>query len=136
MADVKLTAKQEAFAQAIADGMGQADAYRMAYDAEAMKDSTVYSNASRLMNDSKVAARVAELKSQVVEKQLWTREMSVKGLMSAYRIALEAKTSTGMTAAVKELNVMHGFNEPTKLSITGSMIQRIQREVIDDNAED
>jgi hypothetical protein len=41
-----------------------------------------------------------------------------------------------MTAAVKELNVMHGFNEPTKLSITGSMIQRIQREVIDDNAED
>jgi hypothetical protein len=136
MADLKLTAKQEAFAQAIADGMGQADAYRMAYNAESMKDGTVYSNASRLMNDSKVAARVAELKSQVVEKQLWTREMSVKGLIQAYRIAQDAKTSTGMTAAVKELNVMHGFNEPTKLSITGSMIQRIQREVIDDNAED
>jgi hypothetical protein len=136
MADVKLTAKQEAFAQAIADGMGQADAYRMAYDAEGMKDVTLYPLASKLMNNNKVATRVAELKSQVVEKQLWTREMSVKGLIQAYRIAQEAKTSTGMTAAVKELNVMHGFNEPTKLSITGSMIQRIQREVIDDNAED
>jgi hypothetical protein len=31
---------------------------------------------------------------------------------------------------------MHGYNEPSKLNITGSMIQRIQREVIDDNAED
>lgn len=117
MSDIKLTAKQEAFAQGIADGLGQADAYRMAYDADGMKDGTVYSNASRLMNDSKITARVADLKSQVVEKQLWTREMSVKGLMSAYRIALEAKASAGMTAAVKELNVMHGYNEPTKLAV-------------------
>ena len=136
MADVKLTAKQEAFAQAIADGLGQADAYRMAYDAEGMADSTIYPKASRMMNEGKIRTRVDELKSMVVEKQLWTREMSVKGLIQAYRIAQDAKTSTGMTAAVKELNVMHGFNEPTKLSITGSMIQRIQREVIDDNPED
>jgi len=136
MADVKLTAKQELFAQCIADGMGQTDAYRTAYDAEGMKDVTLYPLASKLMNNNKVATRIAELKSMVVEKQLWTREMSVKGLIQAYRIAQDAKTSTGMTAAVKELNVMHGFNEPTKLSITGSMIQRIQREVIDDNSED
>jgi len=117
MADVKLTAKQEAFCQGIADGLGQADAYRMAYDAEGMKDNTIYSKASVLMSDGKVTARVAELKAQVAEKQLWTREMSVKGLMSAYRIALEAKASTGMTAAVKELNIMHGYNEPTKLAV-------------------
>ena len=115
--DVKLTAKQEAFCQAIADGMGQADAYRMAYDAESMKDSTIYSKASVLMSDGKIRARVDELKAQVADKQLWTREMSVKGLIQAYRIAQEAKTSTGMTAAVKELNVMHGFNEPTKLTV-------------------
>ena len=136
MADVKLTAKQEAFAQAIADGLGQADAYRMAYDSEGMKDSTVYSKASIMMSDGKIRARVDELKSMVVEKKLWTREMSVKGLIQAYRIAQDAKTSTGMTAAVKELNVMHGFNEPTKLSITGNMVTRIVREVTDDNAED
>lgn len=136
MTNIKLTSKQEAFAQAIADGLGQADAYRVAYDAEGMADSTIYPKASRMLNEGKIRARVDELKAMVVEKQLWTREMSVKGLIQAYRIAQDAKTSTGMTAAVKELNVMHGFNEPTKLSITGSMIQRIQREVIDDNAED
>jgi hypothetical protein len=136
MTEIKLTAKQEAFAQAIADGMGQADAYRMAYDAEGMKDNTVYPKASRMMNEGKIRARIDELKAMVVEKQLWTREMSVKGLIQAYRIAQDAKTSTGMTAAVKELNVMHGFNEPTKLSITGNMVTRIVREVTDDNAED
>jgi len=66
MADVKLTAKQEAFAQGIADGLGQGDAYRMAYDAEGMKDSTVYSKASILMSDGKIRARVDELKTMVV----------------------------------------------------------------------
>jgi hypothetical protein len=132
MADVKLTAKQEAFAQAIADGMGQADAYRMAYDAEGMKDSTVYPKASRMMNEGKIRARIDELKSQVAEKQLWSREMSVKALVQAYREGSGAVK----VSAVKELNAMHGYNEPSKLNITGSMIQRIQREVIDDNAED
>jgi hypothetical protein len=132
MADVKLTAKQEAFAQAIADGMGQADAYRMAYDAEGMKDSTVYPKASRMMNEGKIRARIDELKAQVAEKQLWSREMSVKALVQAYREGSGAVK----VSAVKELNAMHGYNEPSKLNITGSMINRIQREVIDDNAED
>ena len=136
MAQDKLTAKQEAFAQGIADGLGQADAYRMAYDAEGMADSTIYPKASRMLNEGKIRARVDELKSQVVEKQLWTREMSVKGLIQAYRVAQDAKTSTGMTAAVKELNNMHGFNEPTKLSITGNLVTRIERVVTDDNSED
>ena len=113
MTQNKLTAKQELFAQCIADGMGQADAYRTAYDAKTGSDASIYVQASNLMKNPKVAIRVDELKSQVVEKQLWTREMSVKGLIQAYRIAQDAKTSTGMTAAVKELNVMHGFNEPT-----------------------
>ena len=132
MTEIKLTAKQEAFAQAIADGMGQADAYRMAYDAEGMKDNTVYPKASRMMNEGKIRARIDELKAQVAEKQLWSREMSVKALVQAYREGSGAVK----VSAVKELNAMHGYNEPSKLNITGSMINRIQREVIDDNAED
>jgi hypothetical protein len=132
MADIKLTAKQEAFAQGIADGLGQADAYRMAYDAEGMKDSTIYSKASLLMSDGKVRARVDELKSQVAEKQLWSREMSVKALVQAYREGSGAVK----VSAVKELNAMHGYNEPSKLNITGNMVTRVVREVIDDNSAD
>jgi hypothetical protein len=51
MPHVKLTAKQEAFCQGIADGLGQADSYRAAYDAEGMKDNTIYPLASKLMKN-------------------------------------------------------------------------------------
>ena len=128
MPHVKLTAKQEAFCQSIADGMGQADSYRAAYDAEGMKDNTIYPLASKLMKNSKVAARIAELRESVQEKQLWSREMSVKALVAAYR---EGSGSVKV-AAVKELNAMHGYNEPAKLNISGNMVNRIQRQVIDD----
>ena len=127
MPHVKLTAKQEAFCQGIADGLGQADSYRAAYDAEDMKENSVYVNASKLMKNAKVMQRIAELKSQVQEKQLWSREMSVKALVQAYR---EGSGSVKV-AAVKELNAMHGYNEPAKLNISGSMVNRIQRQVID-----
>lgn len=131
MPHVKLTAKQETFCQGIADGMTQADAYRTAYSAGKMTDKTVWERASHLMKDDKVAARVSELKQALAEKQLWSREMSVKGLVAAYRVASDGKNASGMTGAIKELNAMHGYNEPSKLNISGSMINRIQRQVID-----
>jgi hypothetical protein len=110
---VKLTAKQEAFAQAIADGMDQASAYRHAYEAEAMKETSVYVNASKLIKNANVAQRVSELKSQMAEKQLWTREMSVKALVQTFRDG----PASVKVQCVKELNAMHGYNEPTKVSV-------------------
>ena len=127
MPHVKLTAKQEAFCQGIADGLGQADAYRAAYDAEGMKDNTIYPHASKLMKNDKVRTRITELRESVQEKQLWSREMSVKALVAAYR---EGSGSVKV-AAVKELNAMHGYNEPAKLNISGNMVNHIQRQVID-----
>lgn len=109
-----LTPKQEAFAQAIASGMTQADAYRSAYNADKQKDATLWSNASRLMADSKVLARVDDLRKGLEKKELWTREMSVKALIGAYKEG----NPTAKIAAVKELNAMHGFNAPTQLSVT------------------
>jgi hypothetical protein len=53
--------------------------------------------------------------------------MSVKALVAAYR---EGSGSVKVSA-VKELNAMHGYNEPAKLNISGNMVNRIQRQVID-----
>ena len=115
---MSLTAKQEAFCQAIADGMNQADAYRHAYDASNMKDSSIHVNASKLLADAKVAQRVTSLKQNLELKALWTREMSVKALVNAYKVAQEKKNAIGMTGAVKELNAMHGYNEPQRIDVT------------------
>jgi len=64
---MSLTPKREAFAQAVATGKTQADAYRSAFNATKMKAETIAQAASRLMADSNVAARVAELRKPVVE---------------------------------------------------------------------
>lgn len=128
MPHVKLTAKQEAFCQGIADGLGQAEAYRAAYDAAGMKDNVIYARASELMKNGKITDRIKELRSQVEEKQLWSREMSVKALVQAYR---EGSGSVKV-AAVKELNAMHGYNEPAKLNINGNLVHKVVRQVIDD----
>lgn len=58
-----LTAKQEAFAQALAKGAQNSEAYRATNDTKGMKPKTVHEAASRLAHNRKVAARVAELRA-------------------------------------------------------------------------
>ena len=108
----KLTAQQEKFCQAIADGKNQADAYRASYNAAKQTDATIWANASRTAKDSKVLARVKELKDALTDKAIWTRLDSVTGLADIARDT-EAKANEKVSA-IKELNAMHGFNEPTK----------------------
>ena len=124
-----LTPKQEKFAQEVACGKTQADAYRAAYACEKSKPETVQANASRLMADSMVAARVAELRDNLSEKALWTREDSVRTLLSVVNDA-EVRPNDKI-AATKVLNDMHGYNAPTKIELDGKMaITEITRKVI------
>lgn len=62
-----LTPKREAYVQNLIKGMSQREAYKAAFNASRMKDSTIDSNASRLLSDSKVAARYDELQNEVVK---------------------------------------------------------------------
>ena len=114
-----LTAKQEAFAQAIADGKNQSDAYRSAYNAGKMKAETVQQTACRLMTDRKVSARVDELREELANKSLWTREQSVAVLAGVVE-AMDAKHGDKISA-VKVLNDMQGFNAPVKLDVAGTV---------------
>jgi hypothetical protein len=124
-----LTSKQEKFSQCIADGMTQADAYRTAYDAAKMKDATIHVQASKMLADPKIATRVAELRSKLAKKALWTREMSVKALMTAY----QGGNGSVKVAAVKELNAMHGYSEPMKIdhsSSDGTMTPKMSYRIV------
>jgi len=60
----KLTPKQEKFAQLAVTLGNQSEAYRQAYDVSGSKLSTVTENASRLMTDSNVIARVEQLRQE------------------------------------------------------------------------
>jgi hypothetical protein len=116
----KLTPQMEKFCQGIADGLSQADAYRQAYPkSKDWKPETLHPQASKMMADPKIVTRVQELKEQLSSKALWTRADSVRALETAMRIAQDKDNAAGLVAAVKELNAMHGFNEPSKLELTG-----------------
>lgn len=113
---MSLTPKQEAFAQAVANGSNATDAYRAAYPSSAKwKNQAVWVNSSKLMADANVRLRIDELRSQVAEKQLWTREDSVNGL-KAILDAEDAKASDRV-AAMRELNQMHGYKASDKLEV-------------------
>ena len=129
-----LTPKQESFAQAVVSGMTQSDAYRSDYSAGKMKAETVQSEASRVMADCKVSARVAELQAALADKQLWTRQDSVTELAEIVRGA-ESKPAEKVSA-IKELNLMHGFNAPTKLELGGTLVYRVELVAMDDNGPD
>lgn len=117
---MSLTGKQEAFAQAVASGLTQAEAYRTCYDVSPdTLDKTVWEGASRVANDSNVSARIASLKDEIAAKALWTREDSVRMLKE---IAEDVAARHGdKTGAVKVLNEMHGYNAPKEINVNGSL---------------
>jgi hypothetical protein len=117
MASDRLTAKQEAFAQGVADGLTLADAYRRAYDVSRSTDKSVWEAAARLMADDKVSARVDFLRAKLAEMALWTREQSVAVLSE---VAQEGEKDADRVRAVAELNAMHGYDAPKKVDLTNS----------------
>lgn len=97
-----LTAKKEAFAQAVASGMNQSDAYRAAYKVRPdTKPESVNQNASRIMADVNVASRVAEMRAPAAKKAQITLESHLEDLLMLRDRALEEKQySAAITAEV------------------------------------
>lgn len=114
----KLTAKQEKFCQCIADGMNQTESYKSAYSSKNMSEKAIWVEAGRIAENPKVSLRISELKDKIAEKQLWTREDSVKVLKTIANGKGFTLKESDKIAAVKELNAMHGFNSPTKLEVS------------------
>lgn len=92
-----LTAKQEAFAQAVATGKTQADAYRHAFNAVGMKPETIHKRASELMASGEVSGRVAELRKPVVEAAQITLASHLQRLSD---LSDKAEQSGQMSAAI------------------------------------
>lgn len=120
---VKLTAKQQRFAELVAlEGMMLVDAYRQAYDTSRMTDKTAHESASKLAADPKVSARIESLKADIqdkaVEKELWSR---VDSIVVLKEIATDQEArGNEKVSAVKELNAMHGFSV-TKVEHSGAI---------------
>lgn len=93
-----MTPKQERFAQEVASGKTQADAYRVAFNVRpGTKPESVQQNASRIMANVKVASRVAELRAPVAQKAQITLESHLADLQMLRDKAME---SNQLSAAI------------------------------------
>jgi len=108
----KLTPKQITFCDAIVRGKSQTEAYKEAYNCDNMKDSTIHNNAYMLMQRSEIKERIKELRQSLEAVSVWNRADSVKALIS---ILQDEKTKPNeKIQAIKELNTMHGYNQPSE----------------------
>jgi hypothetical protein len=99
-----LTAKQEAFARRLADGETQADAYRHAYSSEGMAPPAVWSEASRLAANPKVAARISQLKAEKDQlRRMLVLDHEEAILAQLQHEALTAKTDSARIKALELL---------------------------------
>lgn len=94
-----LTAKQEAFCQAVVSGMSQADAYRTAYAAKKMSAPAIAVEASKLMANPKVSLRVQELRKPVIQKVRYGLEQAMLEAEEAFKVAKAKENGGAMVAA-------------------------------------
>ena len=81
----KLTPKQEKYVQGLVSGLSQREAYKNAYNAKNMKDTTIDARASKLLAEYKVSMRYNELIEEHKSKALFTREEAVSELIWLYK---------------------------------------------------
>ena len=93
-----LTPKQEAFALAYVETGNASEAYRRAYNAVKMKPETVNRTAKGLLDNRKIAARVAELQAEHVERHKLTVDDLLAELEQARQAALTAETAQSSAA--------------------------------------
>jgi hypothetical protein len=114
-----LAPRKEAFAQALAAGKSQADAYRIAYPRSAQwKPEALWAQASRTAAEPRVSVRVAELRSAVVERHQITVDDLIRELEEARMLAVrEGQTSAAVSATMGKAKLL-GYGME-KVSVTG-----------------
>ena len=105
-----LTSKQERFAQEIASGKTQADAYRAAFDVHAnTKSETIHKRASELMKNGAITGRVEELRKPIIEEVGITLKIHLEDLKrlrnaavqnGQYGAAITAEVARGKAAGI------------------------------------
>ncbi len=132
-----LTIKQELFASSVADGQPSSDAYRLAYDADRMGPPSIWSEASRLASNPKVAARIEQLRAEKDQlRRMLVLDHEEAILAQLQHEALTAKTDSARIRALELLGRHAGMfaervevipAERTAEQIEAELLSKLQR---------
>jgi phage terminase small subunit len=103
-----LNAKQERFAQSVAEGMNASSAYSAA-GYSASKNGAIRANASRLLTNANVKSRIAALQRQAAARTLVTIEGITAELNASFAVAARQQNPSAMTAASMAKAKLHGL---------------------------
>ncbi len=98
-----ITAKQLAFAEGVASGMTLSDAYRAAYDARLMTDKSVWEAACRMLQHSKVRARLDQIAREREEARRMLATSDAAAALETLRRMMERADSDATKVRAAEL---------------------------------
>lgn len=109
MTETNLTAKQEQFAQLIANGSAYNAAYSEAYNAEGMSQTTIDVEASKLAKNPKVAPRIAEIQADIRDAlNINTESQTIRLRLLSGKAEIDGNLNAAINAE-KEINKLHGL---------------------------
>ena len=111
-----LTDNQEQFVRNIIQGMSQADAYRSAYPNQRMSDKTLHEAASRLMANSKVIARITELRNELAKPSIMSAQERLEWLTR-----LVDNDEEGTNEKLKAIDIMNKMTGEYVTKVEGSL---------------
>lgn len=119
---MSLTPKQEAFCLAYLETGNASEAYRRAYNAENMKPESINRKAKDVIDNVKIAARLAELRKPAIRKAQMTLEGHLADLQMLRDKALEAdQFSAAISAEIARGKASGVHVEKSEQHLTGSV---------------
>lgn len=118
-----LTPKQEAFCVAYIETGNASEAYRRAYDCKNSSESTINRTAKELLDNPKIAARVAEIREPAVKNAQITLEQHLNDLRRLRDLAeASEKYGPAIQAEVARGKASGLYVEKVDAKVTGNVV--------------
>jgi len=127
-----LTLKQEAFAEALANGATNSEAYRSAYNADGMAAAVVHTEACKLAQHPKVAMRVEELlRAKQAQKQLVAARAEDRIWKQVWDVLEGEKTPAAVKVSAAALAAKLAGMVTDKVEVQAGSAADIERELVE-----
>lgn len=120
---MQLTIKQENFCKSYVETGNASQAYRLAYNAEKMKNNSVNRKAKELLDNVKITARISQLQKVIENRHNITIDSLIQELEQARQTALTAETpqTSAAVAATMGKAKLSGLDKKVNKTISLSI---------------
>ncbi len=117
-----LTSKQELFCRKYIECRGNAsEAYRQAYDCRKSTQTTIATEASKLVQNPHVAQMIDKLRADMQQELKYTIEDAMHELQDAIEFAKQNGQASAVISAIGKKIDMFGLDAPKKVNVEGTL---------------